>query len=246
MEFGDLTFWRECSVFSPSGSFDCRLPVFGASSGFGTLSAIVQSSFCSSAACVFGIARLRGAFGFSFDPALLTVFAGFSSFILTVRDACRVFPLPSVSIEAGVALVERLVAFTSGSGTGFAAVLERLWGCVFGTALGGFSSCSSDFAEALVRLFVAVFFVAAFGFSSVRVSDSDFFVLPRRAGALMPPPAAAWGRFSISFDCVCARVDTILNSTVLTIARICEKVQISEVSEKKSGILFAAGCPATG
>jgi hypothetical protein len=183
-----------------------------ASSEFSTLSGVVRSLFCSPATCVFDLACFRGgAFGFSFGAALFTTLTGLSSFVLIVRDACRHFSLVSVSTEAGVALVVRFVTFTSGSDVGFVVALERLLFSIFGTSCGRSSSRSSDFAETLVRLLVTAFFVVAFGFSSSRVSASTFFVLFRRAGALMPPPETASSGFSISFDCARARVDTMVN-----------------------------------
>ena len=107
-----------------------------ASSEFNTLSGVLQPSPCSLATCGFDLAPFRrGAFGFSFGAALFAFFiTGFSSFALTVRDACRVLSLVSVSIEAGVVLVVRFVVFTSGSEVGFAVVLERPLFSVFGTS----------------------------------------------------------------------------------------------------------------
>ena len=137
---------------------------------------------------------------------------------MTVRDVCRVLSLGSVSAEAGVTLVVRFVIFTSGSDVGFVVALERPLFCVFGTTWGRSSSRNSDFAEAFVRLFATAFFVVAFGFSSLCVSGSTFFVLFRRAGALIPQPDVASGWFSTSFDCVRARVDTMIDHSTEVIA----------------------------
>ena len=192
------------------GSLDGPVAFLKEYSEFSILSGVVRSLPSSPAACVFDLAPFRGgAFGFSFGAALFTFFTGFFS-VLVVRDACRVFSVLSVSTEAGVALVVRFVTFASGSDVGFAVARERTLLAVFGTSWGRSSSRSSDL-ETLARLLVTVFFVVAFGFSSLCVSGSTFFVLFRRAGALMPPPAAASSGFSVSFDCVRARVDTIVN-----------------------------------
>jgi len=193
-----------------SGSLDGAVAFSKEYSEFSTLSGVVRSLPSPPAACVFDLAPFRGGpFDFSFGAALFAFFTGFSS-VLVVRDACRVFSLLLVSTEAGVALVVRFVTFASGSDVCFAVALDRTLFAVFGTSWGRSSSRSSDL-ETLVRLLVTVFFVVAFGFSSICVSGSTFFVLFRRAGALMPPPAAASSGFSVFVDCVRARVDTMFN-----------------------------------